>query len=127
MPLSPCRCPQLLPHGLTCWLPLGLGRARAPASTSGPSTSTHSHGAPDTALYLVVAWPAGQAARAALGLGARQHHFHITLGFDRAVSWRAGSQRLGWGSRAVVVALPTAARSSTLARAAFHQKLGLTS
>ncbi|KXZ46244.1 hypothetical protein GPECTOR_45g114 [Gonium pectorale] len=51
------------------WLPLGLGRAACPASGS-------------EALFLLVAWPAGHAARAALGLQRRQH-FHVTLGFSR--------------------------------------------
>lgn len=122
-PLHPCHPLQLLPHGLTCWLPLGLGRTRSAASSSGPSTSTHSHGAPDTAMYLVVAWPAGQAARAALGLGHRLHHFHITLGFDRAVRGQAGGQRLRPCSQAHVVAvLSTASHSRMLLRGTVHPR-----
>jgi hypothetical protein len=52
-------------------VPLGLGRARR--SDTG-----------DEALFVIVAWPAGRAARVALGLTAEQH-FHITLGFNAQV------------------------------------------
>ncbi|KAG2487282.1 hypothetical protein HYH03_014123 [Edaphochlamys debaryana] len=51
------------------WLPLGVGRADSRRSG-------------DEARYLVVAWPAGREARAAVGLAAREQPFHVTLGFD---------------------------------------------
>lgn len=54
------------------WLAHGLGKASAPRSESDQAAS-------DTAWFVVLDWPSGAEARAALGLD--RHDFHITVGF----------------------------------------------